>query len=263
MNSYYEKHREDSEEILVRRNEAPKYPVHFHANLEIFIIGDGSGSILLDGKRQKLGPWTVAIADGYTAHGYDTDGQGDTCILAVPFSLLGGFYGGKHLAVENPVFCDKPLVKRLLCIVDEYLVGGNSEEIKKKAVELLLACLKEKLTFTQKKDGADGALIRAVLSYIHENYTAELSRKSIAKALGYAEGYISRVFHKFLGVGILEYINKLRLKRIERLQSSGDKRKTIELIYEAGFSSQQTYYRVKSKFGEKNQSVGVKTAKDL
>ncbi len=252
MNSYYEKYREDSEEIVVRRNEAPKYPVHFHANLELFIVGDGAGSILLDGKRQTLAPFSVAVADGYTAHGYEEAGKGDTCILVVPFSLLNGFYDGKNLSIANPVIHDKTLCKRLLSIVDEYLLGGYGEEIKRKAVELLLACLREKLRFAQRKEGADTTLIRAVLGFIHENYKTELSRKSIAKSLGYAEGYISRVFHKYLGVGILEYINKLRLKEVERLQKSGDKRKTIELVYEAGFSSQQTYYRIKSKFGEKS-----------
>ena len=253
MNSYYEKHREDSEEIVVRRNDAPKYPVHFHANLEIFIIGNGSGSISIDGNKQTLAPYSIAVVDGYTPHGYEEDGRGDSCIVVVPFSLLGGFYQGKNLTIANPIFQDEALCKRLLLLVDEYLLGETDETIKRKAVELLLACVKEKLVFTEKKESADSTLIRSILGYIHERYQSDISRKSIAKALGYAEGYISRVFHKFLGVGILEYINKLRLKEVERLQKEGDKRKTIALIYEAGFSSQQTYYRVKSKFGEKER----------
>ena len=251
MNSYYEKHREDSDEIVIRRNEAPDYPVHFHANLEIFIVGDGEGSIVIDGKTRKLGAYTVAIVDSYTPHGYDIAGKGDTCILVVPFALLGGFYQGKNLSIQKPILQDETLCKSLLSITDTYLVGGYSKEIQKKAVELLLACVKEKLLFTEKKAGADIALIRLILGYIHENYKTEISRTTIAKTLGYAEGHISRVFHKYLGVGILEYINKIRLQEVSRLQETGDKRKKTELIYEAGFSSQQTYYRIKSKFGEK------------
>ena len=252
MNSYYEKYREDSEEIVIRRNEAPEYPVHFHANLEVFIVNNGSGSVILDGKRRELSSGMIAIIDGYKPHGYDTSGVGDTCIAVIPYSLLGRFYGErKNTVIDNPILCDKPLCERLIKIVDEYLLGGYGEESKRLATELFLSCLKEKLVFSDKKEPTDTALIRATLSYIHENYRSNISRKTIAKTLGYAEGYISRVFHKYLKTGISEYINKLRLRHIERLQKAGDTRKKIELIYEAGFSSQQTYYRVKSKFGEK------------
>ena len=128
MNSYYEKYREESEEIVVRRNEAPCYPVHFHANLEIFIVGDGVGSIFLDGNRQTLAPFSIAVVNGYTPHGYQEVGKGDTCILVIPFSLLGGFYVGKNLAVANPVLCDKTLCQKLLFIVDEYLLGGIAKK---------------------------------------------------------------------------------------------------------------------------------------
>ncbi|MBQ8308818.1 MAG: helix-turn-helix transcriptional regulator [Clostridia bacterium] len=89
--------------------------------------------------------------------------------------------------------------------------------------------------------------IRSILAYIQQNYRAEISRKSIARALGYTEAHISRVFHRYLGVGLAEYINGLRLAYVKKLRANGDTRTTIELIYEAGFNSQQTYYRVKGK----------------
>ena len=107
--------------------------------------------------------------------------------------------------------------------------------------------LAERLEFVESRSGDDRVLMRHILIYIQENYRQNLTRASIARALGYTEAHISRVFHRYLQIGISEYINNLRLAYIARLRADGDKRPTGELIFEAGFGSQQTYYRAKAR----------------
>lgn len=249
MNSYYEKHREDSEEILIRRNDAPEYPAHFHANVEIFIVKKGGGELILDGKRQKVSQGTVAVIGSYQVHEYCRmqAGETDCCILVVPISLVR-YKGGEKEGFGSSLVKDERLCDRLLSIVDEYLLAPNGEEVRRLAVALLWSVLAQKLDLTQEKTQGESALIRQILAFIQENYTGEVTRKKIAKTLGYTEGHISHVFHKYLKVGISEYVNKLRLAHVERGKKASEKCKITELVYEAGFSSLQTYYRVKAKF---------------
>ena len=249
MNSYYEKNRDDSSEIVVRRNEAPAYPLHFHANIEIFIVKKGEGKLLLDGKTQEVKEGEIVVIDAYESHGYYPmkERETDCCILVIPFSLLSGIRKNQG-KLQGQIIKDKGLCDKLLAIVDQYLLAGNGEEVQHAAVALIWSLLAEKLRFTRGGVQDERALIRQILSYIQENYQGEVSRKKIAKALGYAEGHISRTFHKYLKVGIAEYVNKIRLLHVESQKRAGDRRKITQLIYEAGFSSQQTYYRVKAKF---------------
>lgn len=249
MKSYYEKHREDSNEIVVRRNDAPAYPMHFHANVEIFIVKKGEGKLLLGGAMEKITAGQVAVIDAYETHGYYPmqDGEKDCCIVVIPFAFLAGRTKNQG-AIQEKILSDEALCDELLSIIDEYLLPAKGEEVKRMAVGLLWAVLAEKLHFTKDGKQGDRALIRQILIYIQENYQGQVTRKKIAKELGYAEGHISRVFHKYLKIGISEYVNKIRLLHVESRKRAGDKRKITELVYEAGFSSQQTYYRIKTKF---------------
>ena len=49
-------------------------------------------------------------------------------------------------------------------------------------------------------------------------------------------------------MGIPEYVAKLRLDHVENARQNGDNRSLSALIFEAGFNSQQTYYRCKKKY---------------
>jgi AraC-like DNA-binding protein len=105
----------------------------------------------------------------------------------------------------------------------------------------------EKIPFTAEKSRDEVALVRKMLLYMQQHFTENLSRAVLARALGYAEAHLSRVFHRYVQTGISEYINGLRLGYIDGKIADGYDGTMTELIYEAGFNSQQTYYRVRKK----------------
>ena len=63
------------------------------------------------------------------------------------------------------------------------------------------------------------------------------------------------IFHTYLGKGLSEYVNELRLSYIDSLIEDGDARSITELIYDAGFGSQQTYYRERKKAEKKGNQI--------
>ena len=89
--------------------------------------------------------------------------------------------------------------------------------------------------------------MRQILTYLQTHFQGEVSRAAIAKALGYSQEHISHVFRRYTGKSLTEYVNGLRFSYMEQLCKTGDKRTATELMFEAGFKSQHTYYRQKKK----------------
>lgn len=251
MKAFYEFTRENTDEIFVQQNLARNFPEHFHASLEVFIVTSGRHTVTQGGKQQTLTPGCVIVFDSYDIHGYDglnteADPNGGDCVVIIPYKYLGEFnrVRGKR-KIDSRVITDPELCRELLGIAEKYLADSAdcSQGVKKAAVKLFLSLLSERLTFSDTKSGDDSSLIRTILTYIHGNFKSDISLSVMADELGFSEAYISRMFHKYIKKSFSSYVNALRIDYINELRSQGDKRKTIDLIYEAGFQSQQTYYR--------------------
>lgn len=248
MKSFYESNRETSE-LLITSPEA-FFNLHYHANVEIYLITNGEYLMQLNDQTFKISDGSIVVADSYDVHGYTSISPQtvDDCskILVIPYEYLSYFNKIKgDRKIKNPHLSDKKLCEKLTKFVAEHLETATRLEIKKHAVDYFFSLFLHLIEF-EEKTGIDSVkLIKKILTYIHQNFKENISRNSIAKSLGYSEEHISRVFHKFLKTGISNYVNNLRLDYVENNKGVGDKT-LLELILEAGFNSQRTYYRVKS-----------------
>lgn len=251
MKSFYEKRRDDEARLAIQRNAENTYPAHFHNNLEICLVKNGAYEVGVNDRHYRVNNGSILVIDSFDIHSYEAlpfEGERDTCVVIIPYAYLDRFNiakKGSRIAeplVSNAEFCDT-----LLRFIDDYLIKADTDAVKKAGVELLLAMLGEHLSFAESKAGDERILMREILVYIQNHFRTSATRVDIASALGYTESHISRVFHRYLGIGISDYVNGLRLAYIEGLRAEGDRRSTGELIFEAGFGSQQTYYRSKQK----------------
>ena len=253
MEAFYEKLREEKDELNVQRNPNPIFPAHFHLNLEVLLLRKGGYTVRIGDRRQEVRAGSIVVIDCYEIHGYEdcaVQEEQDACLVIFPYRYLQKFNEWrKNFKIAEPVICDEKLCDELMHIANVYLTG--SEQIKGAAADLFLARLYEKLRFLENKARDESSLVRQILSFIQENFQNDVSRKAIARELGYTEAHISRVFHRCMGKSISEYVNGLRLAYVERLRASGVKRTTLDLLYEAGFKSQQTFYRVQQQAKEK------------
>ena len=253
MEAFYEKLREEADELNVQRGPNPIFPAHFHLNLEVLLLRKGGCTVRIGDKRQEVGEGSIVVIDSYEIHGYEDcvlQDERDARVVIFPYRYLQKFNEWrKNYKIAEPVICDETLCGELMGIVDAYLLG--SEQIKGAAADLFLARLYEKLHFLENKARDESSLVKQILSFIQENFQNDVSRKAIARELGYTEAHISRVFHRCMGKSISQYVNGLRLAYVERLRASGVKRTTLDLLYEAGFKSQQTFYRVQQQAKEK------------
>ena len=255
MKSFYEKRRDDEACLAIQRNAENTFPAHIHNNLEIWLIKNGSYEIGVNDKRYRVENGGVIVIDSFDIHSYEAlpfRGERDTCVVIIPYCYLDRFHAAKRgMRIAEPLITDVDFCDTLLRFVDDYLAKADAEAVKKAGIELLIAMLAERLSFVEGRTGDERVLMREILVYIQNHFRESASRADIAHALGYTEAHISRVFHRYLHMGISDYVNGLRLDYIERLRAEGDRRSTTELVFEAGFGSQQTYYRAKQKIKQK------------
>jgi AraC-like DNA-binding protein len=83
---------------------------------------------------------------------------------------------------------------------------------------------------------------RAVL-YFQQNCNRPLSRWEVAEAVGASEDYLSRVFHREMGISPWEYLNRYRiLQAKELLRCTDDNVKTV--ARRVGFTDPAYFSRV-------------------
>lgn len=251
MEGFYEKYREESN-ILARRNSSHIFRSHFHSNMEILIVNKGGYKVYCNERSYEVADGCIAVFDSYDVHRYDcrlsNESEEDNCVLIVPYRLLTAFNAKRReQTIVSPIIQDKALTEKLLSLIDEY-VCADSQMIRENAVGLILALIIERLEFQSKEKRTEVGLMRKILSFVQENFQTDASLATLAKELGYTEEHISRVFRRFSGESLLTYVNRLRLSYIDEMLENGNtERKMSELVFEAGFKSQQTYYRCRKE----------------
>ena len=252
MNGYYEKNRDDEKKLVLVQGKDGNYPPHFHLSIEVTLLKKGEQEFFVNGERFLLTDGSISVADSYDVHSYHTEKQPiDCCVVLFPYSFFQRFDERRQgKAFVNKVFYDKELCEKLLDIVETYIkpaVQTENIELQRIASDLFLCLIAEKAEFEEKKGRGETELVRAILQFLHNNFRGDASRERLSKELGYTKEHISRVFHRYTRKNLNEYVNDLRLEYIKTKRNEGDKRTELALLYEAGFNSYQTYYRVKSK----------------
>ncbi len=249
MKAFHETAREEILEIEIQRNRCSTFVPHFHAHLEVLIIKRGNHAITINGQSHSVGENSIVLFDSYDVHGYDDSDlkNRDDCVIIIPPKFTRQFDTlRQNKRAKNPIITSKSLCDTLLQIVDTIILKNDSPAVKCASVELILTLLNEHFDFSISDYGAENGLIRKVLDYISKNYRENISLPIISKSLGYTEAHISRVFHKYMKVGIPQYINDLRLEYVES-ETKKNEQSTTEVIFNSGFNSIQSYYRNKAR----------------
>ncbi|MBE5744335.1 MAG: AraC family transcriptional regulator [Clostridiales bacterium] len=250
MKAIFEKYREEISDIEVQRNRYGSFYLHFHSNVEITFVLSGEMTVLHNGKTYVLDRGSIFFADSYDIHGVIKNEKGcsDNCTLIIPIGCLSRFnFNRNNLRIKSPVIKNYELCKKCVDIIDNLVSNSNSVYQRECGTELILSMLLTEFDFSVYEFNLETELIRKVLSFIHNNYTKKIKLNDIAKSLGYTETHISKTFHKYLNVSIPTYINRLRLQYIDKVLKENKNAVITKVIFDAGFSSIQSYYRNKTK----------------
>lgn len=97
-------------------------------------------------------------------------------------------------------------------------------------------------------------LMETVIEYIRDNYTCPLTREDLADIVEISPDYLGRMFQKYTGKKIKEYINEYRITESARLISETS-HSFIHIAYEVGFECVATFNRYFQKVYEMTPGV--------
>lgn len=234
--------REQANHLEYNCRQDPDVPMHFHSQIEIYLILTGEVEVWINDRHTVLKPGDMSVAFSYDAHSYRTVQPAECMYLIVPTDLCGEF---RHLFAGKPTgdpFIRDPAAFETVRHAIETLLGGANDLITRGCIYLTLGTLYDRLSFETAAEKQDPHASAQLLIYINDRFKGEITLSSLAAAFGYNPSYLSRYFKETFGVGFNRYVTMLRLRESVLLLREGNKSVTACAL-ESGFRSLRSFYR--------------------
>jgi len=147
-------------------------------------------------------------------------------------------------------------VSELFSYLNKLLVATDKKTIHQVLDEIIAHAY---ITYHKDEEISQNKVVDSVKKYVEENYAdSSLNIKEMANNLGWTPKHISRVFREKEEMGILEYINNLRIDKALRLMR-GRNYSIEEISEKVGYASTKTFRRA---FVEKTGMMPSKYKKE-
>jgi AraC-like DNA-binding protein len=251
---------------------------HHHHELELNVIVRGSITYVVDGRRFTFFPRTLLWLFPQQEHQLvDRSTDAQLYVAAFKPALVKRScrselnQGLKRNSVEQDgvlnTLLDPESFEFIRCIMDSLMLGSLDADILDKEAGfgpasdfrfehrdpdalntglgyLLLMCWRSQLKGKATRDPVIlHPVIRRALKRLSED-EKEGSLEELALACGASKSYLSRTFHKQIGVTLNRYRNSLRLSRFFQHYRESDCKTITEAVYAAGFGSYAQFYKV-------------------
>lgn len=254
MKGFYEAIRNDihSIEIIERAG----CSAHFHAQVEVLCVTDDDFYVTINGETQLLHAGDVCVSGSYDVHTYTAAGKSDKALVLIfPLEYLQRFLQRtRGKAIMRHVLHDKAIFDAILSVTATYREYAfyASELFGEGFTDVVLGLLQNELKFAPVETNGQVETVRLALGYIRDHYEDEITLESLSKQFGYSSYHFSRLFNAYIGVGLKQYVNSVRLEAaIEQLK---DGKSVTDAALDSGFNSMRSFYReFFAKFGQTPQ----------
>ena len=253
-------HEIDSNEMLFRTVtwQRGEKSFHWHEKVEIVQCMEGNFEALIDGVNYKVNKGDILVISERIIHRFNVTVDS----LKVRLAQLSYKVILNHNSMPNHV---KPFITREeiassegLCQTLENIFavmeanGDYTKEKKHSFAECMYAGLYLLLgehfptshySKTKKKEKQD---FYEVVKYVNEHFKEDITVQSVAATLYTDRGRLARIFLKYAGVSLNEYINTLRLGEALKLIDAGYK--ITDAALESGFQTVRTFSNVYKKY---------------
>lgn len=251
---------------------------HHHVELELNLVVNGTITYVMNGRRFTFSPRTLLWLFPQQEHQLVARSD-DTRFYVVAFkpSLIrrschaAAYEDLKHKPKNNDdilsTVLDPKAFDLISRIMDSLMQGAMDADVLNREAGfgpasnfqfehhdpdalnaglhyLLLLCwdLQIKGNTTRNAVALHPAVNRALKLLSEDNLEEDLGR--LAKACGVSKSYLSRMFHRQIGVALNEYRNTLRLARFFEEYRQPEKKTIAGAVYAAGFGSYAQFYKV-------------------
>lgn len=235
---------------------------HFHNELELVFLLSGHITYLIGGIQYNLKARDFIFANPYELHSvsFVSDDCSYVHILIQESRLRFLFATSDTLMFswqESLNNRKQPLYQEIAAAIRNIIVVGTNQdngyiartyqEIMRIMIALNQWCRQPALPEKGgKKPMNQQQKAREIMDFINNHYMEQISLDTISKALFFSPPYISKIFKENFQVGVLEYLNRLRIqKSIYALCHTNSY--IADIAEECGFTNAKTFSRIFQK----------------
>lgn len=237
---FYEwKHAIDADYFTVEEFCDFSFPMHMHRCYEIIYLREGAMRVRIEKNDYDLRAGDMIMVKPNRVHSIESPEHSShkLCIFS-PELIAAVSPQLMRYQLASPVMRDIPAVY-------SDLFAGITETDRIGGIKGVLYCICnlfcDQLDLTREDVmSGQGHLIRDVLRYVEENIHAPCSLTSAAAALGYSDGYLSRVFNEVVGMPYNAYVRHIKINRACYLLKNTNQSVT-DIVSQCGYTSATTF----------------------
>ena len=223
------------------------FPIHAQGEIEIVIMLGGTSFVTCGSVKTWIGPGDIFFAFPNQLHQYENSTDIEAYIMILPVKeYLPGYYNllSKQIPVYPVLTAKQWDAEDVLPLVEKAYLDRNTASalVMQGYFSVIIGKLLEKLELKARSAVTDGAMQR-ILEYLNQHYREPITRKDIAKNLGYHSSYISHLFSDTMHISLPEYLNSLRVEEACRILRETDI-PISDFCTELGFQSIRNFNRV-------------------
>ena len=212
---------------------------HFHKNLELICVLEGSVNCIINGKEYTLFPGDYGLCLSYDIHSHTPSPGSLYWVLVFSedyISYLSNTLRGKH--ANGFSFRCKDSVNTYLRNNLIYNDNPSILSLKSCSYAFMEAFLDSVALIDTKSWQAKH--IAVITDFIQQNHTNKLALSDVAMQLGYEYNYMSRLFKNTFNMPFSDFVNIYRLETALTLLEKSDKSIT-DVAVESGFQSVRNF----------------------
>ncbi|MBP3332809.1 MAG: helix-turn-helix domain-containing protein [Clostridia bacterium] len=245
---FYEAIKDTSTKVFAEVQKAYSCRLHFHRAFELAYILDGQAQYEIEEEKFVAGTDHIVFSHCYYRHRSFDNIPHKKIVIAIPENMsydIATLFKSTTLPALLP---DKKLNKTLLPYFEALLKSDECtpEILIKGYINLIFGTLASHYAnISIAPTNKNISVIVNILDYIDKHATESITLDSISQRFGYNKSYFSRIFNEYVGVSLCNYINLVRFNHFEANLKKNKDKSITEQIFEAGFQSVSTFYRVK------------------
>ena len=237
-------------------------PLHWHGEFEINYVIEGKAEFLCGDERFVTQTGDIVIIPPNRLHAIYTHGDyeqrydtivfstdmlgasvNDRCAAECVRPLTNGHFGVKmHITEEHPYYSElKTTVENIFSCAK-----GNTARL-----DMLLKSEMLRLFWLLGESGdiqSDGrpdfsGVIRPAVEFINENFCENITIEQLAEIVHLSKSYFMARFRQAAGVGAIEYINQLRIKKACAMLAESNLNAS-DVAFECGFRNLSNFNRL-------------------
>lgn len=217
---------------------------HLHSCFELELILGGEGNISINGVEYRIERGSLFLASPADIHELRAETPMELInlkFLSLPDSV--GISLGNRKKYSTVVEDDIIKLEALLGVIEAEHGNGASDGVAEACFESVLKLAARYLIDT---DAQTDSAVSHTLSFVHSNYTENITLTDVAKAVGFTASHLSVTFHSQVGVKLKTYLTTLRVEHARRLMDTTT-RCMIDIALESGFNTYSAFLRAFTK----------------